>query len=212
MKVAKSFADYAQRQENLRESIRQEEIRKLQEETEQLIDVQWKSQEEEICCETLEEIKCQKSHLQPKENEWAKKIKQQKELSQQLEENYKSVRSQESKRLTELQNQLQEKQLETERHWSELTNTWAAKKICRDNKVEELKTALETAKEQQAAKQQAWKAAVEEEKTEKAAQVNQLIEKVKGMELNSQKLDKIWNKNLRVSENKHKKNIREMSN
>ena len=114
MKVAKSFADYAQRQENLRERIRQEEIRKLQEETEQLIDVQWKSQEEEIRCETLEEMKCQKSHLQQKENEWAEKIKQQKELSKQLEENYKSVRSQESKRLTELQNQLQEKHLETE--------------------------------------------------------------------------------------------------
>ena len=43
MKVAKSFADYARRQENLRERIRQEEIRELKEETEQLIDIQWKS-------------------------------------------------------------------------------------------------------------------------------------------------------------------------
>ena len=43
MKVTKSFTDYARRQANLREKIRQEEIQKLQEGTGQLTDAQWKS-------------------------------------------------------------------------------------------------------------------------------------------------------------------------
>ena len=85
--------------------------------------------------------------------------------------------------VVELQKQLQEKQLETERHWSELTNTWSAEKICRDQRIEELDLALKTVREQQAAKEKAWKMAVEEEKSEKTAQVNNLIEKVKGMEM-----------------------------
>ena len=43
MKVTKSFADYKRRQEDLREQIRQEEIKKIQKETEQLIDIQLRS-------------------------------------------------------------------------------------------------------------------------------------------------------------------------
>ena len=39
------------------------------------------------------------------------------------------------------------------------------------------------AREQQLASEQAWKTAIEEEKTEKLAQVNKLIERVKGMEV-----------------------------
>ena len=39
------------------------------------------------------------------------------------------------------------------------------------------------AKEQQIASEQAWKTVIEEEKTEKLAQVNKLIEIVKGMEV-----------------------------
>ena len=46
MKVAKS---YTRRQTNLKEKIRQEEILKLQEETGQLTDTQWKLREEELC-------------------------------------------------------------------------------------------------------------------------------------------------------------------
>ena len=58
---------------------------------------------------------------------------------------------------------------------------WATEKICKDNKIDELKSALESAREQQAAMEHAWKVAVEEEKTEKLAQVNKLIERVKGV-------------------------------
>ena len=43
MKVAKSFTDYKRRQEDLIEQIRQEEIKKIQNETEQLIDTQCKT-------------------------------------------------------------------------------------------------------------------------------------------------------------------------
>ena len=39
------------------------------------------------------------------------------------------------------------------------------------------------AREQQLASEQAWKTAIKEEKTEKFAQVNKLIERVKGMEV-----------------------------
>ena len=53
MKVAKAYADYTRRQEKLRDEIRQEEIMKLQEQSEQLRDAQWKSWEEEIQKETL---------------------------------------------------------------------------------------------------------------------------------------------------------------
>ena len=48
MKVAKAYANYTRRQEQVREEIRQEEIMKLQEQCEQLKDAQWKSREEEI--------------------------------------------------------------------------------------------------------------------------------------------------------------------
>ena len=54
MKVAKSFADYGRRQENLREKIRQEEIEKLQNEAGQLIEAQWKLREKELHREILE--------------------------------------------------------------------------------------------------------------------------------------------------------------
>ena len=69
MKVIRSFADYMQRQEDLREQIRREEIRKIKKETEQLIDIQWKSREEEMRHEISEQLECQKSHLQEKEHE-----------------------------------------------------------------------------------------------------------------------------------------------
>ena len=124
---------------------------KLQEDTGQLTDTQWKVREEELRRETLQQIDRQRSHLQQKESEWAEKIRKQTEMSQQLEEKYKNIKSLESKWLTELRNQLQEKQLETERFWSELTNTWAAEKISKDSKIDELKAALEMAREQQAA-------------------------------------------------------------
>ena len=39
------------------------------------------------------------------------------------------------------------------------------------------------AREQQLATEQAWKTAMEEEKLEKLAQVNKLVERVKGMEV-----------------------------
>ena len=188
MKVAKSFTDYARRQANLREKIRQEEIQKLQEETGHLTDAQWKSREEELCRETLQQIDHQRIHLLQKESEWAQKIRKQVEMSQQLAEKCKNIKTLESKLLTELRNQLQEKQLEAERHWSELTNTWVAEKISKDSKIDELKAALETVTEQQAAMEHAWKTAVDKEKTEKIAQVNNLIEKVRGMEIKQQEI------------------------
>ena len=123
LKVAKTFSDYAQQQGNLRENIRQEEIRKLQEETNQMVEAQWKMWEEEIQRNALKQIARQKSHLQQKESEWAEKIRWQQKLARQLEDRYKNVQSQESKRILDLQNQLCEKQLETEKHWSELANT-----------------------------------------------------------------------------------------
>ena len=55
MKVAKAYADFTRRQAKLQE-IRQEEITKLQEQSEQLNDAQWKSREEEIQKETLQEL------------------------------------------------------------------------------------------------------------------------------------------------------------
>ena len=90
MKVAKSFADYTRRQTNLREKIRQEEIAKLQDQAGQLTDAQWKSQEEELQKETLQQI-------EQKESEWAEKIRKQTEMSQQLEEKCKNLKSLESK-------------------------------------------------------------------------------------------------------------------
>ena len=97
MKVVKSYADYTRRQMNLREKIRQEEIAKLQDQARHLIDAQWKSQEEELRKEMLQEIEHHKSHLQQKEGEWAEKIKRQTEMSKQLEEKCKSLKSLQSK-------------------------------------------------------------------------------------------------------------------
>ena len=119
----------------------------------------------------------------------------------------------ESQKLNELQKELQKKQLETERHWSELTNTWTAEKICRDQKIEELETALRTAKEQQHAKERAWKTAVEEEKTEKTAQVNHLIEKVKGMEARQLEIRQEMEQKLtKIREQTYIKDTKKMSN
>ena len=183
MKVAKAYTDYTRRQTRLREEIRQEEIKKIQEQSEQLRDAPRKSREEEIRKETLQELERQKSHLRQKEDEWAEKIKRQTEMSKQLEEKCKGLKALERRCLTELRNQLQEKQLESEQVWSKLINTWAAEKITKDTKIDELKAALEMAREQQLAKEQAWKTAIEEEKLEKLAQVNKLVERVKGMEV-----------------------------
>ena len=47
-----------------------------------MMEAQWRTREEEIRWETLEQINRQRSHLLQKESEWAEKIKQQKELSQ----------------------------------------------------------------------------------------------------------------------------------
>ena len=60
----------------MRENIRQEEIRKIQEETNQMIEAQWRTREEEIQSETVEQINRQRSQLLQKEREWAEKIKQ----------------------------------------------------------------------------------------------------------------------------------------
>ena len=86
VKIAKLFADYGQRQGNMREQIRQQEVEKLQKERKQFMDAQWESQEKEIRQETLDQLEHQKSHLQEKEREWAEKIKQQEKLSRHLEE------------------------------------------------------------------------------------------------------------------------------
>ena len=48
MKVAKAYTDYTRRQTRLREEIRQEEIKRLQEQSEKLRDAQWKSREEQL--------------------------------------------------------------------------------------------------------------------------------------------------------------------
>ena len=194
MKVAKAYADYTRRQAKLREDIRQEEIMKLQEQSEQLRDVQWKSWEEEIRKETLQEWE---RHKTQKEGEWAEKTKKQTEMSKQLEEKCKSLKALESKHLMELRSQLQEKQLETEQVWSKLTNTWAAEKITKDTKIDELKAALEMAKEQQLATEQAWKTATEEEKMEKLYQVNKLAERVKGMEVRQHEIRQDMEQKLR---------------
>ena len=79
-----------------------------------------------------------------------------------------------------------------------LTNTWAAEKISKDSKIDELKAALETAREQQATTEHAWKTAVEEEKTEKIAQVNKLIERVKGMEVKQQEIKQDMEQKLKT--------------
>ena len=48
LKVAKSYADYIRRQQNLREKIRQEEVEKLQNQNVSQMDARWKSREEEL--------------------------------------------------------------------------------------------------------------------------------------------------------------------
>ena len=136
------------------------------------------------------------------------------EMSKQLEEKCKSLKSLESKCLMELRNQLQEKQLETEQFWSKLTNTWAAEKITKDTKIDELKAALEMAREQQLATEQAWRTAIEEEKMQKLAQVNKLVEKVKGMEVKQHEIRQDMEQKLRTlqeqAQEKYQKSVRQM--
>ena len=135
-------------------------------------------------------------------------------MSKQLEEKCKSLKALDSRRLTELRNQLQEKQLESEQVWSKLTNTWAAEKITKDTKIDELKVALETAREQQLATEQAWKTAIEEEKLEKLAQVNKLVERVKGMEVKQHEIRQDMEQKLRnvqeQAQEKYQKSVRQM--
>ena len=75
LKVAKSYADYTQRQANLREKIRQEEVEKLQDQIGHLTDAQWQSREKELRKETLQQIECQKSQMQQREINLAEKLK-----------------------------------------------------------------------------------------------------------------------------------------
>ena len=135
-------------------------------------------------------------------------------MSKRLEEKCDSLKALESRRLTELRNQLQGKQLETEQAWSKLTNTWAAEKITKDTKIDELKAPLEMAREQQLAIEQAWKTAIEEEKLEKLAQVNKLVERVKGMEVKQHEIRQDLEKKLRnvqeQAQEKYQKIVRQM--
>ena len=62
LKVAKPYADYTRRQQNLREKIRQEELEKLQSQRVSQTDAQWKSQEEEL----RQEISQHKNQLHEK--------------------------------------------------------------------------------------------------------------------------------------------------
>ena len=131
-----------------------------------------------------------------------------------MEEECKDLKNLESKRLQELRTQLQDKQLEAERAWSELTNTWAVEKITKDSKIDELKRALEEAREQQLASKQLWKTAIEEEKSEKLAQVNRLIERVKGMEVKQHEIRQDMEKKLRniqeQAREKYQKSVKQM--
>ena len=67
MKAAKAYADYTRRQERLQEEIQQEEIKRLQEQFVRVGDAQWRSQEEQLRKEMLQELERQKSCLQQKE-------------------------------------------------------------------------------------------------------------------------------------------------
>ena len=73
MKGAKSFADYVRRQGNLRRTIRQEEVKKLQEGIGSLPETEWRSREERLLREMQEQLECQKSQLQQKEKEWLRR-------------------------------------------------------------------------------------------------------------------------------------------
>ena len=113
-----------------------------------------------------------------------------------------------------MQNQYRENQRKTEKYWSDLTNTWAAEKICKDDKIHKLNSALEVAHEQQLAIEQRWKNAVEEEKKEKLAQVNQLIERVNGMEVKQSEIRQDMEQKLRAVreqvQEKYQKNVKMM--
>ena len=61
------------------------------------------------------------------------------------------------------------------------------------------------AKEQQMVSEQAWKTAVEEEKTEKLAQVNKLIERVKGMEVKQNEIRQDMEQKLKNVQEKTQK-------
>ena len=73
---------------------------------------------------------------------------------------------------------------------------------------------METAREQQLATEQAWKTAIEEEKMEKLAQVNKLVERVKGMEVKQHKIRQDMDQKLRnvqeQAQEKYQKSVRQM--
>ena len=87
-------------------------------------------------------------------------------------------------------------------------------KITKDTKIDELKAALKVAKEQQFATEQAWKTAIEEEKLEKLAQVNKLVERVKGMEVKQYEIRQDMEQKLKnvqeLAQEKYQKSIRQM--
>ena len=89
-----------------------------------------------------------------------------------------------------------------------------AEKISKDSQIDELKVALESAREQQLASEQAWKIAIEEENTEKLAQVNKLIERVKGMEVKQHELRQDMEQKLRSvqeqTQEKYQKSVKQM--
>ena len=74
--------------------------------------------------------------------------------------------------------------------------------------------ALEMAREQQLATEQAWKTAMEEEKLEKLAQVNKLVERVKGMEVKQHEIRQDMEQKLRSvqeqAQEKYQKSIRQV--
>ena len=73
---------------------------------------------------------------------------------------------------------------------------------------------MEVAREQQLASEHAWKTAIEEEKSEKLAQVNRLIERVKGMEVKQHEIRQDMEKKLRniqeQAQEKYQKSVKQM--
>ena len=70
------------------------------------------------------------------------------------------------------------------------------------------------ARGQQLASEQAWKIAIEEEKMKKLAQVNKLIERVKGMEIKQHKIRQDMEQKLRnvqePTQEKYQKSVKQM--
>ena len=73
---------------------------------------------------------------------------------------------------------------------------------------------METAREQQLASEQAWRTAIEEEKMEKLAQVNKLMERVKGMEVKQHEIRQDMEQKLKnvqeQAHEKYQKSVRQM--